>query len=329
LEIKKDDVTIQGGNYKTPSTPDPNRNIILINSARRVSITGVNVTGGKYGISISQGGSLTLDNSTISKATSYGVLSSYGSSVNIKACIIQGNTLEGVMVTNNSALSMINSTITANGRTGVVVTRSSSAQMGHSPTGVPGLNTITGNSGNGLSITRSAFAAIDRNTITGNSGAGIDIEGASATVTNNTIADNQWGILIYNSGNARIGINEVYSSEPNTIENNVYEGISISNSAAAYMLANTIRSNGRTTGRPGVSISRASGQLIGDNKIQENGGHGVGVNQGALLQGVGGSTITAGPDIIKERLLGSTAGMVPTSTSTMSRSQIIPKMGLS
>jgi len=300
LEIKKDDVTIQGGTYLPPTPPDPNRNIIFINSARRVSITGVIITGGRSGISVYQGGSLTLDNSTISEATSYGVLLSYGASVNINACIIQQNTLEGVMVTNNSALNLTKSTITANRRTGIVVTRSSSAQLGHSASGVPGLNTITDNLGNGLSITRSAFASIDNNTITGNSSIGLEIEGASATVTNNTIAHNQWGIIVANSGNARIGIDEVQSAGPNTIENNVYEGILIMNSAAAYMLANTIRSNGQTTGRPGVNINRANGQLIGDNKIQENGGHGVAVSLGALLQGVGGFNITAGPDVIKE-----------------------------
>jgi len=50
-----------------------------------------------------------------------------------------------------------------------------------------------------------------------------------------------------------------------------------------------------------VGIYRAAGHLIGDNTIQENAGHGVTVNLGALMQGKGDFfNLTPGPDIITQ-----------------------------
>jgi parallel beta-helix repeat protein len=300
IEIKKDDVTIKGGTFVGP---DPNQNTIQVHAARRVLITGATVTGANHGVRAYQGASLTLENSLIEGNARYGVVSTHGSSVNINVCTIRQNTLFGVYVTDNSALNLTNSTITGNGGTGVIATRSSSARIGQGPTGVSGPNTITGNSGEGVSITRSAYAMIDGNTIKGNSGIGIHIEGASAIVTNNTIANNQLkGIVVHNSGNARIGITESNSPGPNTIENNVDEGIQIIHGASVYLLANTIKSNGLTNHRGGVRISRATGNIIGDNIIQGNGGHGVAVNQGTLFFGIGDWNITPapGPNIITQ-----------------------------
>jgi parallel beta-helix repeat protein len=294
--IKKDDVTIKGGTFVGP---DANQNTIQVLSARRVLISGATVGGANHGVRAYQGASLTLENSLIEANAQSGVGASYGSSVTVNGCTIRANTLQGVVVTDNSALVLTNSTVTANGQAGVLVQRSSSARIGQSITGLSGLNTITNNGGPGVNVSRSAYALIDGNTITGNSFNGISIEGASATVTNNTIQGNQRkGIVVSSSGNARIGMTEGDQSGQNIIENNVYEGIEISNSAAAYMLKNQIRFNGLTTNRAGVGIYRATGRLIGDNTIRENGGHGVAVNLGALFQGVGDLNLTAGPDSI-------------------------------
>jgi parallel beta-helix repeat protein len=302
LTIEKDDVSIQGGEYLPP--PNPGGTIMVVLSARRVSITGVTVTGGYHGITVYQGGSLTLDNSTISEATSHGVVVYIGSSLIVhNNCEIRDNGQVGVFVSDNSSLALTYSKITNNRNAGVLVQRSSSARIGVDTLGIPGPNEITNNGGAGVNVTRSSHALIDGNTITGNSGHGVNIEGASATVTNNAIENNRKGVIVHNSGSARIGITEGDQRGPNTIANNFYEGIEISNSAAAYMLANTIQSNGLTNYRPGVAVSRASGRLIGENTIQGNGGHGVAVNLGALFQGVGdfnNITPPPGPDLITE-----------------------------
>jgi parallel beta-helix repeat protein len=157
---------------------------------------------------------------------------------------------------------------------------------------------IRDNGGSGVYVLRGAYALIDGNTIVGNNGNGISIEGASATVTNNTIANSRKGITVINSGNVRIGLTEAVQPGPNTIENNSFEGIQITNGGAAFIFGNTIRNNGLSTQRPGVTIHHATGELIGGNTIQGNAGHGVVVNQGALFQGKGDWNLTPGPDLI-------------------------------
>ena len=197
----------------------------------------------------------------------------------------------GVAAFQGASLTLDNSVIAGNARQGVGVTRNSALILTNSA--------IMGNGGSGVNVSRSAYALIDGNTITGNFGNGVNIEGASATVTNNTIQGNQKkGIEVSSSGNARIGITEGDQGRGNIVENNVYEGINIANSAAAYMANNQIRLNGRTTGRAGVAINRSTGRLIGDNTIQGNGGHGVSVSLGTLFQGVGDFNLTPGPDFI-------------------------------
>jgi parallel beta-helix repeat protein len=298
IVIKKDDVTIQGGTFVGR---DPNQNTIQVTAARRALITGATVGGARNGVVSFQGGSVTVENSIIQDNGKAGISANFGSSAIVKFCTIRDNSLQGVVVTDNSALVLINSTVTANGGTGVLAQRSSSARIGQNLLSEAGPNTITNNTGNGVSITRSAYAIIDNNTITGNSSHGVNVEGASATVTNNTIAKNQSkGILVHNSGNARIGITEGDQPGSNTIEKNVYEGIEISNSAAAYMLANTIKLNGLTNYRPGVKIYQATGRLIGGNTIEGNGGHGVEVDMGALLQGLGDWNLNTQPDKISD-----------------------------
>jgi len=201
VTIKKDDVSILGGNYLPPN---PGGTILVVYSARRVSITGVTVTGGRNGITAAQGGSLTLGNSTISGTSNHGVVSNSGSYLVVYNSTIQDNSQKGVFVGDNSALVLTGYTITGNQTGGVLAQRASSARIGVDNNGVPGPNGIMNNGGSGVSVSRSAHAVIDGNTITDNSGHGINIEGASATVTNNTISNNnKKGVIVHNSGSAR------------------------------------------------------------------------------------------------------------------------------
>ena len=299
IVIKEDDVTLEGGTYEAFY---PTRDTILVQGARRVAINSVTVRGGKSGVVAFQGGSLTLGNSLIEGATLKGVVADYGSTATVNNCTIRDNTQVGVFVTDNSALFLTNSTITSNGW-GVSVQRSSNARIGQGIGGVLGPNQITNNGGPGVAVLQSAYAEIDGNTITGNSGNGVQIDGASANVINNTVANSRKGIVVQNSGGARIGINWVGNQPgPNTIENNSLEGIQISNGGAAYIFGNTIQGNGLTTYRPGVGIYWASAELIGNNTIRRNGGHGVQVSQGRLFESVGDFIINPppGPDLITE-----------------------------
>ena len=272
IDIRKDDITIQGGTFVGP---DPAQTTIYVEGARRVLVTGAMITGAGNGIGVFYGGALSLENSCV-----------------------QGNAKIGVSVNENSSLVLTNCTIQGNQGTGVLVQRASSARIGRNMAGVLSPNQITLNGAAGVAVLQSAYALVDGNTITDNSRDGITIQGASATVVNNTIADNIKGISVTGSGSARIGLTNDNIAGPNTIEYNSSDGIHCANGAAVYIFSNTIRSNGVYTKRMGVLIDHATGELIGDNIIQGNGGHGVAVNQGALFQGVGDWNLTPGLDSI-------------------------------
>jgi len=296
--IKMDDVTIQGGTFVGP---DPNQSTIQVQGARRVLITGATVGGARIGVFSDQGGSLTVESSSIQGNARAGIVARFGSSVVVNSCTIQNNTYEGAVATDNSALLLTNSTITNNGLAGIVVARGSSARIGQNFRGEAGPNTIQNNGRTGISVYQASQAMVVNNTIQNNASDGVFVEGASATLTNNTIKSNWKGIEVTNAGNARLGINDDGSMGiGNIIEFNQLEGISIGNGGTAYMLNNQIRGNGLPTVRPGVGIYRATGRLVGGNTIEGNGTHGVEMNQGTLFQGKGDWSFTPGPDIIQQ-----------------------------
>jgi hypothetical protein len=224
-----------------------------------------------------------------------------GGSLSLDQTTIRNNARNGLVALENSILFLTNSTIENNGNAGVVTNSSSSVRIGQNILGNTGPNTIRNNGTSGVAVLRSASALIDGNTIEGNSGDGVNVEGGSATVINNVIRANQSkGVTVNSSGHARIGISDTNQAGPNTVENNGLEGVQSGNGGAAYIWSNTIQNNGIASHRPGVAIYRATGRLIGDNVIQGNGGHGVEVDQGQLFQGVGDFNLTPGRDIIRQ-----------------------------
>jgi parallel beta-helix repeat protein len=298
IDIRKDDVTIQGGSFVGP---DSQQSTIYIEGARRVLIKQATVGGEGNGIAVSQGGTLTVVESTIQDNGKAGIVANFGSSAVVDNCIMQNNSQQGIVVTDNSAVVLTNSTVRANGAAGVLVQRSSSGRIGRSITGVSSPNQITDNRGNGVNVFTTAYALIDGNKIKDNSYNGVFIEGASATVTSNTISNNQGkGVEVNGSGHARIGTYENNQPGPNIIEFNGQQGILIAQGSSAYLLNNQIKSNGLSTNRPGIGVYRAVARLIGGNIIEANGTHGIEVHQGSLFQGRGDWSFDPGSDVIQQ-----------------------------
>jgi hypothetical protein len=111
--IMKDDVTIQGGTFVGP---DPNHNTIHVQGARRILITGATVRGARNGVFSYQGGSVTLESSSIKGNALAGIVANFGSSIIVNSCEIRENAKQGVVAADNAALVLSNSTITSNGR---------------------------------------------------------------------------------------------------------------------------------------------------------------------------------------------------------------------
>ena len=213
-------------------------------------ITGATVGGARNGVVSYQGGSVTVESSSIQGNAGAGIVANFGSSVVVNSCTIQGNANQGVIATDNAALVLVNSTINSNGGTGVRVWKGSSARIGHNLRGDAGPNTIQNNGGDGIQVYQASQATIVNNTIQNNAGNGVSVEGASARLTNNTIKSNLAnGIEVVSAGNARIGINDDGSAGlGNIIESNrTRRNLDCQWRPAAYMLNNQIRLNGQTS----------------------------------------------------------------------------------
>jgi hypothetical protein len=145
--------------------------------------------------------------------------------------------------------------------------------------------TLTG--GHGIHVERGSTAVIDHNEIhdTGdqNNNAAINVVQSSfAVIVNNNIHNNPWdGILVNETSTARIGFDRTYDSvpSPNTIQSNGGRGITVTQTAMAWIIGNTIAAN---TG-DGIGVFRGSSANIASNTINGNGGDGVNVSHNSSI----------------------------------------------
>ncbi|HEY2931818.1 MAG TPA: right-handed parallel beta-helix repeat-containing protein [Acidobacteriota bacterium] len=135
--------------------------------------------------------------------------------------------------------------------------------------------TISGGN-NGIIVQRGGTAVIDGNTIRSNVRQGILLgPGSSASIINNTIENNQWGITVDDNSSARIGWQvPTVLGLPNTIRNNTDSGIFVLHNSSARIIGATISNNGGD----GIQIERASQADITDNIINGNVRNGIAVS---------------------------------------------------
>lgn len=161
----------------------------------------------------------------------------------------------------------------------------------------------------GVAVYRNGYAIIDGNTIefTGSYG-GIALENsATAKIVNNKIRDNPGdGIKISENSSARIGIKYTFDTfaQPNTIEHNDANGITLLHSSSAIIVGNTISDNGDN----GVKVAGVSQADISANIINGNYQNGILVtqNSGVNLGNDTGDTIFDLPNTttLKDGLFG-------------------------
>lgn len=138
--------------------------------------------------------------------------------------------------------------------------------------------TISGGN-NGIIVQRGGTAVVDGNIIRSNARQGILLgPGSSASIINNTIENNQWGITVDDNSSARIGWQVPTAlGLPNTIRNNTDSGIFVLHNSSARIIGATISNNGGD----GIQIERASHADITDNTINGNMRNGIAVSQGS------------------------------------------------
>ena len=153
----------------------------------------------------------------------------------------------------------------------------------------------------GVELTGAAAATLARVSVSGAARNGIALSGAHVSVTDSVVrANNFSGIAIARGSNAElgaIGVDGVVCCG-NTIENNVLDGVSITDNSNAVLFGNTIENNGVSTSRGGIlAFGRSSVRLFGGNRISRNGGApaGAGILLAAsmLITGNGDTPVSA------------------------------------
>jgi parallel beta-helix repeat protein len=155
--------------------------------------------------------------------------------------------------------------------------------------GAPGLmvrnTTVQGTGRTGINYQRGASGTIDHVVVQNNPRDGIAIESAYATVINSQINQNgRHGVGVFDSGAARIGVDDASNAAGNVINGNTVNGIHIVFGSSAFIGMNQISGNGNPTGS-GINLSSASADILGGNTIVGNNGTGINLRSSSAVIG--------------------------------------------
>jgi len=276
LVIRKEmhDITLDGQGMATINRPDSTRNTITIRG-KGITIRGMNITGGRNGISIRQDAEASINGNHINRTGRW-----------------------AIVVTNNSSARIMNNTIQDNPRGGILIRAHSRAQIGVS--GPPGErvffpNTIIHNGGRaGIQVSRFSEAFIAGNVIRNNrqgirvvnhSQAHIGLPDSPVTLGANKIEGNDTGIIIKRSSFARIVGNLISNARDSS-------GIQVQNDSHALIARNIISNNAghgiKVSGNSSVTLGNDRGNSTFDepNKTTVNNGRfGIWCKGGGYVKG--------------------------------------------
>ena len=174
-------LTVDGGGKATIAATNARQPAVQV-LGREITLKGLTVTGGQFGIAVNRGATAIVENNTIEDAAR-----------------------SGLEVSQNSFARIINNTIRHNKHHGILVLGSASVHIGVLQTGdrSPQRNVIENNGRDGIMVLRSSTARIIGNILSGNGRHGVTVQQAShADVAGNVINGNgEHGIRVAgNSG---------------------------------------------------------------------------------------------------------------------------------
>jgi parallel beta-helix repeat protein len=151
-------ITLDGQGSAIVRSVNPTSNTILV-AGRNITIRGFTITGGRNGVAVLRGGTVTIDGDTI-----------------------QENSENGINVAQHSYARIVNSTIQFNAAAGIRVLENSFARIGfldlETPTPMGNVIRKNGAAG-GVLVQRSAGASLLGNNISENDGPGVSVRAAS------------------------------------------------------------------------------------------------------------------------------------------------------
>jgi hypothetical protein len=195
LIIPVDDVVLRsdpaGGEIAASSSQI---DTVLIDSARRVMITGLRITGGRNGIVATGGAMVSVVNAAVSGSQRDGIVI-HGASAEITGNSVQDHPVSGVLVDGGTA-TITNNTIERNGDAsdhnfvvggGIVVTNAGSARIGLTQDGSAGGNVIQNNRSDGVRIDSGAGATLRSSAMLSNTRYGLVVARAHATLVGGNV----------------------------------------------------------------------------------------------------------------------------------------------
>lgn len=178
------DITVDGQGKATVAAPNARQPAVQV-LGREITLKGLTVRGGQFGIAINRGATAIIENSTMEEAA-----------------------LSGLEVSQNSFGRIVNNTMRHNKLNGILVLGSASVHIGVLQTGdrSPQPNVIENNGGDGIMVMRSSTARIIGNILSGNERNGLTVQQAShADVAGNAInANHEHGISV--AGNSGVNL---------------------------------------------------------------------------------------------------------------------------
>jgi len=277
VDIVRDKVTLRAGAPGARVQGAATDDTISVGGAR-IRIEGLEIRGGRTGVSGQGARNLVLRNVIVS-GNQTGVRAAAGSNVSIEGTsTITGNSVDGVTANVGGVLTVSGATISSNGRFGVLVADGAVAILG--PLGLSG-NTITQNGGIGVNVIRGK-ALVRGNTIASNGG-GITVYQGAADLLGNTVENNGgFGVAVF-GGQARLG--DGSGPGANFVRGNQGGGVQASQSAAVDVRSATI------TGNQGDGVQAALNAAVDvrNTTIANNAGRGVNASFNATAMLTGGS----------------------------------------
>jgi hypothetical protein len=212
--ITQDDVTLK----RVPGSAKPrlrskskaNKSAIVIDGARRVTLTGLQIVNSLNGIVATNGATFTLGGSIVKNNKEHGVVISDNARGEIKNSDVEFNGADGISVQDGAHANIHDNSITDNGQAtppdagrGVVVNDGASADIKR--------NDITDNSSDGIGVFNGAYARVEDNDIERNGRlavfeGGLQVSRAVVRANGNRYNDNAYAaIAVYNDGSYRTG----------------------------------------------------------------------------------------------------------------------------
>lgn len=289
VRIESDDVTLRpdAGFAAVISGPDPAVDTLTVTGAR-VTLEGIEITGGRNGVGALGASGLTVRNAEVRAVGRTGIFLS-GSSATIDGASVLSSGRDGMAVDGGQA-TIVNSTISGSTRNGIVVAAGGGARIGVTALNEAAGNTISENTLSGIVVaTASAFIAMNR--ISGNGGVGVSLSIGNADLGGgNLISDNAGGGIGLRMASAIVGNPAFDFSTVNTIERNGgFGGVNAFLDSSLAMRDAVVRDNFGA----GIVLATRSNLQLSSSTIQGN--RTVGNNQGDGVRMFVGSTLHVTP----------------------------------